>query len=255
MALLTSKSLTVTIAGKRICENFDFQLERGQHWGVLGGNGVGKTTLLLTLAGFRQPDQGDISIDGINLMQWRRKALARKLGILFQDSLDTFPALVIETALTGRHPYLPFWGIEDKHDIDIAQQALLDVSMQTMATRQVNTLSGGERRRLAIATLFVQNPLLWLLDEPTNHLDLHHQISLLQLIIERVDAVNGGLFMVLHDINLVTRFCTHAMLIIDHESILCGPVEDIMTLENLQSLYQHPIKELESDGIKYFFPE
>lgn len=255
MTLLSAKSVTINIGGKSICRDLDFELEQGQRWGVLGGNGVGKTTLLKYLAGLFPLESDHIRIKGVSVDRWKRKALARELGVLFQDSQDTFPTTVMETALIGRHPYLPFWSFEGKPDIDIASQALMDVSMYDMANRQINTLSGGERRRLAIATLIVQNPRVWLLDEPTNHLDLHHQISLLELIIQKVDAIKGALMMVLHDVNLVSRFCTHAMLMIDHETNLSGPIGEVITRDNLELLYHHPIREIRAEDGRYYFPE
>jgi iron complex transport system ATP-binding protein len=106
-----------------------------------------------------------------------------------------------------------------------------------------------------LATLLVQDPLIWLLDEPTNHLDLHHQISMLNLIKEKVEKNKGATLMVLHDVNLVIRFCTHALLMIEHDNIVCGPVADVLNQENLQILYQHPIKKVEADGSSFFFPE
>lgn len=255
MSLLATRALSVTIGSKPICTEFDFQLQCGEYWGILGGNGIGKTTLLNTLAGLHAAAGGEIDIDGKPLQQWKRKSLARKLGMLFQDSVDTFPTTVLETAMTGRYPYLSFLSVEGKEDIELVNLALIDVALGEMAERQVDTLSGGERRRLALATLLVQNPLIWLLDEPTNHLDLHHQISLLNLIVERVRFNQGGLLMVLHDVNLVMRFCTHAMLMIDHDNIICGPVVDVLTDAFLAALYQHPIKKVQANGSSFFFPE
>ena len=94
-----------------------------------------------------------------------------------------------------------------------------------------------------------------MLDEPTNHLDLHHQISLLDLIIRKVDLVQGALMMVLHDVNLVSRFCTHAMLLIDDETYISGPINEVINRDNLVKLYRHPIREVPLNGISYFFPE
>lgn len=255
MSLLATRALSVTIGSKPICTDFNFELQCGEYWGVLGGNGIGKTTLLNTLAGLRPAVGGEIDIDGKPLQQWKRKLLARKLGMLFQDSVDTFPTTVLETAMTGRYPYLSLLSLEGKEDVELVNLALVDVALENMAERQVDTLSGGERRRLALATLLVQNPLVWLLDEPTNHLDLHHQISLLNLIIEKVRRNQGGLLMVLHDVNLVMRFCTHAMLMIDHDNIICGPVADVLTDAYLAALYQHPIRKVQANGNCFFFPE
>jgi iron complex transport system ATP-binding protein len=255
MSLLATKALSVAIGEKPICTTLDFELQGGEYWGVLGGNGIGKTTLLNTLAGLRSVAAGDISVDGKPLLQWKKKQLARKLGMLFQDSVDTFPTTVLETAMTGRYPYLPFFSLEGKEDIELAHQALSDVALADMSERQIDTLSGGERRRLALATLLVQDPLICLLDEPTNHLDLHHQISLLNLIIDRVRNKGGALLMVLHDVNLVMRFCTHAMLMINHDNIICGPVAEVLSDENLVALYQHPIRKIEAEGGSFFYPE
>ena len=255
MSLLQTKSLVVNMAEKPICTNFDFELQAGEYWGVLGGNGIGKTTLLNTLAGLRPAAGGEIFINGKSSREWKRKHMARKLGMLFQDSVDTFPTTVRETAMIGRHPYVSFLSVEAKQDRDIVNSALADVSLNEMADRQIDTLSGGERRRLALATLLVQDPLIWLLDEPTNHLDLHHQISMLNLIKEKVETNKGAALMVLHDVNLVIRFCTHALLMIEHDNIVCGPVADVLNQENLQILYQHPIKKVEADGSSFFFPE
>ena len=254
MTLLSATHLAVTIGTRPICHDFNFVLQAGECWGILGGNGIGKTTLLQTLAGLRQPLQGEISITGKPLAQWQRKPLAQRVGILFQDSQDMFPSTVLETALTGRHPYLPFWSLEGDADLAIAVEALRQTGLESMQERQVNTLSGGERRRLAIATLLVQSPLIWLLDEPTNHLDLRHQIRMLELLGERVNSGGGGMVMVLHDVNHVLRFCTHAVLMVDAGTILCGPVREVITPESLESLYQHPVRRVRVGGEDLYYP-
>jgi iron complex transport system ATP-binding protein len=255
MSLLTVKELCISIGSLPICTSFNFELRSGEYWGVIGGNGVGKTTLLNTLAGLQSADSGEINIDGKALQQWKKKELACKLGMLFQDSVDTFPTTVLETALCGRYPHLSFMSLEGQEDIALANQALADVALDELKERQVDTLSGGERRRLSLATLLVQNPQIYLLDEPTNHLDLHHQISLLNLIIEQLGNIQGALLMVLHDVNLAMRFCTHVMLMIEHDNIICGPTADVLNTENLATLYQHPIRKIQSDGGSFFFPE
>jgi len=254
MSLLSATAAEIRIGEKLICQDLDFDLLQGQRWGVIGGNGIGKTTLLKYLAGLLPITPGEVRVHGKALTDWNRRALARELGVLFQDSQDTFPSTVMETALIGRHPYLPFWAFEGAADYAIAGTALRDVALAGMEARPINTLSGGERRRLALATLIVQNPRIWLLDEPTNHLDLHHQISMLELITTKIESVQGALMMVLHDVNLVSRFCTHVMLMIDPQTINCGPVDEVVTSENLELLYRHPIRRVQADGVSYFFP-
>lgn len=254
MSLLALRSLGISIGEVTVCRGLDLDILRGQSWGILGSNGIGKTTLLHTLAGLRRPEHGEIVLQDKALEKWQRRELASRIGVLFQDSADTFPVSVLETAMTGRYPYLPFWAIEGRQDYQIVHEVLSLLSLDHMADRAVNTLSGGERRRLALATLMVQNPLLWLLDEPTNHLDLHHQITLLELLCDRVKLVSGSMIMVLHDVNLVTRFCTHVMLMLGSDRVVCGPVAEVINLDNLEQLYRHPIREFQADESRFYYP-
>jgi iron complex transport system ATP-binding protein len=254
MSLLETQSLTVSIADKPICNELNVTMQRGECWGILGGNGAGKTTLLHTFAGLRVADKGQINFADKLLKHWPRKLLSQKLGLLLQDSNDIFPSTVLETVMIGRHPHLKFWEIESQSDFDIARQALVEVSLVDAQDRQVSTLSGGERRRLAIATLLVQNPELFLLDEPTNHLDMRYQITLLEMLIRKANEQDGCLCMVLHDANLARRYCTHIMLMISPDDIVTGPADDILNEDNLGRLYQFPIKSVETESGRIFLP-
>jgi len=254
MTLLAAQSLTIRIGGKPICRGLDLRLRPGEYWAVLGGNGIGKTTLLHTLAGLRRADGGGISVEGTALEQWNRKRLATRLGVLFQDSTDTFPCSVLETVLTGRYPHTPFWSVAGSDDFERAARVLAAVELAGMEERQVDTLSGGERRRLAVAALLMQEPRIWLLDEPSNHLDLRHQVRLLALMTDRVRAADGGLLMTLHDVNLAQRFCTHALLMIDHENLLPGPFDAVVNEGNLERLYRCPVRCVaDRDGRRFYY--
>jgi len=255
MSLLSARMVSVANGGQPVCKGMDFCLDNGEVWGVLGANGIGKTTLLHMLAGLRQPDTGMVLLHDRPLSSYDSKSLATHVGILFQDSQDTFPATVLETVLMGRHPHLPYWSWETAADIRVCMSALEQVSLAAMAHRQINTLSGGERRRLALATLLVQQPTVWLLDEPTNHLDVHHQIVLLEMIVQQVKHHAGGIVMVLQDVNLVPRFCTHVLLMANVEQRVSGPVEEVMTVANLQLLYKHTFREIQQDGVRFFYPD
>jgi len=250
MNLLTVEDLSVSIGGKQVCRSLSFQLERTQCWGVLGANGVGKTTLLHTLAGLRAPEAGSIKVADRALAAWPRRQLARTIGLLPQDSLDPFPANVLETALIGRHPHLRAWQWESERDHAAARAAIKQVGLDGLEHRQVATLSGGERRRLALATLFTQQPELYLLDEPSNHLDLRHQIELISLLMQY--AQQGGVMMTLHDINLAARFCDHLLMLFGDGEALAGPANIMLQEENLSRLYDHPIRRI-SNGLGVAF--
>ena len=254
MTLLEASGLGISLGGRRIFSGLDFTLARGEVWGILGSSGAGKTTLLHALAGLKTPDAGVIRIGGVDIRRLSRRSLARKTGVLFQDSLDSFPASVMETVLAGRYPHLPFWAFESRGDVDLARAALQAVSLESMADRQVDTLSGGERRRAAIAALLVQAPEIWLLDEPANHLDMRYQVSLLGRLLEMAAIGGGGTIMVQHDVNLAARFCTHALLMMDDETRIGGPAAEVLNVNNLQALYRHPVREVRDGGVTLFYP-
>lgn len=254
MTLLTTEGLGVEIGGMQIADGLELAVEAGQSWAVLGANGAGKTTLLHTLAGLRAPAAGRVLLDRVALAEIGRRGIAQRLGILLQDSEDPFPSTVFETALIGRHPHIGPWQWESPDDRERAREALAAVDLAALSERPVDTLSGGERRRLALATLLAQDPAVYLLDEPSNHLDLHHQVHLLGRIHERVTAAGGALVMALHDINLAIRFCDHALLIFDQGEIRHGPADELIRAPHLSRLFRHPITEIEAEGRRVFVP-
>ncbi len=255
MSLLATDRLHVSIGDTPICRDLDFAIQPGECWGMLGANGAGKTTLLHTLAGLRRPDAGRVIVRDQPLNNWSLRALAQVRGVLFQDSHDTFPATVMETVLSGRHPYLHFWEFETDRDRDIARQALQQVELQDMAARRVNTLSGGERRRLALATLLVQAPQILLLDEPTNHLDLRNQVRLLDDICSQSAARQGGLVMSLHDVNLAQRFCSHVILMFGDGAVCTGKVADTLSEDTVSRLYHYPVHAVRDGDRCLYWPD
>ena len=251
--ILETHDLSLSIGGKLICQNLNLQIQAGERWGVLGVNGVGKTTLLLALAGMKAPLSGSVHLNGQALAQLPRRNAAQLCGVMFQDSDDAFPASVLETALIGRHPHLHAWEWESAADEAIARAALNAVGLAELAQRATNTLSGGERRRLALATLLTQDPALMLLDEPVNHLDLHHQISTLELLTQQVIRRGKTWLMVLHDVNLAARYCDKLLLLFGAGETVQGETQEVLTLQHLTRLYGHPVRGVETaEGILFY---
>lgn len=255
MAGLELRKLQVTIGGKRVCNQLDLSVEPGQCWAVLGANGVGKTTLLHTLAGLRAPASGTILLDSRDMTGLARKSVARRLGVLFQERSAPFPTTVLETALIGRHPYLSRWDWEGAEDIERARAALAATDLAGLEARQIDTLSGGEQQRLALATVLTQDPDVLLLDEPTNHLDLHHKFTILGLLQGLAGAQAKSVLLTLHDVNLAARFCDHLLLLFGDGESLGGPTSEVLTLDNLERLYHHPMRQVADDGRVAFLPD
>jgi iron complex transport system ATP-binding protein len=223
----------------------------GEFIAVLGRNGVGKTLTLHTLAGLRPPAAGAVELDGRDLAAWPGRERAQRLALLPQLTEDPFPSTVFETALIGRHPHLPFWQWEDAADLACAQAALAAVGLAKVAERAVDSLSGGERRRLDIATLLAQDAPVCLLDEPTNHLDPRHRNEMLALFRARADA--GGLVIAaLHDATLAARSADRVLLLFGDGRWRFGEAATILSEANLSELYEVPVGELAWRGERVF---
>jgi iron complex transport system ATP-binding protein len=254
MVPIELKHLHVVIGGKSVCTDLSLTMAGGEYWAVLGANGVGKTTLLHTIAALRPPAAGAVHLDGRDVREIAPRTRARHLGVLLQDAESGFPATVLENVLIGRHPHLTRWSWEKDDDIDCARNALQAVGLAGFESRQVDTLSGGERRRADIATLLTQDPPVCLLDEPVNHLDMHQQIHILDLFRRRAAHAPNLNICVLHDVNLARRFCTHGLLLLGDGECIHGPLNDILNTETLSRLYGHPVREVPDGTDRYYVP-
>lgn len=253
MSTLHTRDLIINVPGRADGFPLNLSVEPGQTWGVLGPNGAGKTTLLHTLAGLLPARSGRVVLNDAPLIELKRRDIARKLGLVFQERQDSFPATVMETALIGRHPWLSPWESEQADDQIRAQQALVAMDVDHLSGRLLSTLSGGERQRVAIATLMTQNPDIWLLDEPTNHLDLHHQVKVMSLL--RDQSVAGkAVFMCLHDLNLAARWCSHVLLLYPNGDACWGPADSMLKPSALEQLYNQKLVTVEADGAPVFVP-
>jgi iron complex transport system ATP-binding protein len=234
-----------------LVHGLEVEAHGGELIAILGRNGVGKTLTLHTLAGLRAPAAGRVELDGRPLADWSHRERAQRLALLLQLTDDPFPSTVLETALIGRHPHLPFWQWEDDADFACARAALASVGLDGLAARPVDSLSGGERRRLDVATLLAQDAPTCLLDEPTNHLDPRHRNEVLAIFRARADA--GGLAIAaLHDATLAARVADKALLLFGDGRWQFGEAATILSGANLSALYEVPVGELEWGGQRVF---
>ena len=252
MTILETRALTVRIGSKAVCTSLDLKLEAGRIYALLGRNGVGKTTLLHTLAGLIPPQTGGVLLDGTPLPALSRRQIARRLGLLLQEAADLGSGTAIELVLMGRHAHIPAWRWESAEDIALARNALGMVGLADAENHPVAALSGGERQRVALAAVLAQQPSIYLLDEPTNHLDLAWQIQLMELLTRRCRTQGAAALMVLQDLNIAARFCDQLLLLTGDGRVLAGTVDQM--LDSLSEIYACPIVCIESSGRRALIP-
>jgi iron complex transport system ATP-binding protein len=254
MTDLSCQHLSLSIASTRVVSDLDLQIQAGQFWGLMGANGIGKTTLMKCLAGLTPADSGHVALEGVPIRQLPRKSVAKRLGMLQQHTTYVFDSSVLQTALTGRHPHLGAWERESPGDVELARNAMRQVDLTGLEQRSVTGLSGGEARRLAFAALLVQEPEIMLLDEPSNHLDLRHQVSIMSRIGDEVYG-NGRLAVAaMHDVNLAATFCSHVLMLFGAGEWRAGTAFEMLTEENLERLYGCRVETVETPAGRRFHP-
>lgn len=240
--ILFSDKLDVRVGNRILLEKLDLVVMPGQCWFVYGRNGVGKTTLLQTLAGLRLPEGGKLMLDGREMSRWSSLELARKRAYLSQSQQDAFGFTVFEAVMAARFPWHSAKMWESQEDHNVVAYALERMDVLSLAGRDIRTLSGGERQRVAIATLLAQDVPLLLLDEPASALDLAHQAGLMALLAKLSREENRALVTVVHDLNLAWGVATHVLLLHGDGEWEAGTCREMMVPEKLSRCLRYPVE-------------
>jgi iron complex transport system ATP-binding protein len=251
--LLRTDGLSVHVGTRTLISELSMSIAAGEFIAVLGRNGCGKSLTLQTLAGLRAIDAGNVYLEGVPLAERSRRRVAQLLGMLPQDREESLPLTAWEATLLGRHPHLGPWRAESAADRAIARQALVRMGVIEHAERQLTTLSGGEQRRAAMASLLAQQPKIYLLDEPTNHLDPHHQVQVMGLFRELCND-GAAVIATLHDASLAERYANRVLLMFGDGRWRLGPVAEVLNAAELSTLYLTPMCELGAPGRRAFIP-
>jgi iron complex transport system ATP-binding protein len=212
-------------------------LAEGGLVGILGPNGSGKTTLLKLLGGLLRPVDGRVRLDGQDIRELTRRALARRIAVVPQETRLAFDYSVLDVVLMGRYPHLGAFELESGTDEAIARDAMEATHTLALAARPFETLSGGEKQRVVIASALAQSASIMLLDEPTAALDPGYQVEVASLL--RTLNRQRGVTMAVatHDLNLAAGLCHELVLLRDGTVIAAGPTREVLTRDNIRALY------------------
>lgn len=156
-------------SGKQVLDGVNFQAESGKCTFLLGANGAGKTTLFSNILGLLTPTFGKITLDDADLSSLKPREKAKLLGYVPQNVF--FPSgSAFDAVLLGRRPYIR-WGVTE-NDLSVVEKLFKDLSVEDFAMRNVDSLSGGEKQKIAIARALAQEPQVLLFDELTSNLDV-----------------------------------------------------------------------------------
>jgi len=234
---LEATGLTVGYDGDPVIEDLDLALPGSGITMIVGGNGCGKSTLLRTLARLLKPRSGSVLLDGSAIAHLPTKEVARIVGLLPQAPVAPDGISVADLVDRGRTPHRGWLGGRDHRDDEVVADALQVTGMAEFAERSIDELSGGQRQRAWVAMALAQEPDILLLDEPTTYLDLAHQVELLQLLVRLSRERGTQVVVVMHELNLATRYADHLVAMRDGRIVAEGAPGDVVTVELLREVF------------------
>ena len=247
-SVIAVKDLSFSYTGTApwLLENISFTVQEGDYVCLMGANGCGKTTLLKTTLGLCTPEQGQILFDGHALGAMKRQQRAQVAAYVPQEL--QFGALrVYDAVLAGR---VSRFGIQPgTADRTAAEAALADMDLTALAERNVQTLSGGERQKVAIARALAQEPKLLVFDEPTGNLDVANEQRILRQARRLARTRGMTVLCTLHDLNQAMAYGDRLFLMRDGQVRYAGN-GDILTPETVWDIFGARVRAAEIDGQK-----
>jgi ABC-type cobalamin/Fe3+-siderophores transport system ATPase subunit len=253
--MLKINDLAVDLNAEPVLRKISFTAKTGRITGIIGPNGVGKTTLLRAISGLIPIKSGDLELDGENLADKSINERAKLIASVPQVTSLPPAFNVWDMVMLGRTPYLNWLGQTSTQDDEIIQTALQQTQSKDLATRKVGELSAGEQQRVLLARALAQSTPVLLMDEPTTHLDLRYQMELLALVVNLTRQKNLTTIVVLHDLNLATRFTDEIMLMENGRIAAFGAPKKVLSDAVLSQVFQIPIHVDRQKKVLQIFPK
>lgn len=249
--MLKVEKLSAGYAGKEVLKELSLSFEEGKVYALLGPNGAGKSTFLKALFGLLKPFTGVTYLNGEELRNLSLKELAKRLSYLPQKTSSLPSLTVYETILLGRRPHFIFEPKE--RDYAVVEGLISELSLDELAFKRLEELSGGELQKVLLARALAQEPKVLLLDEPINHLDPKNQLEILRILKTLTRNKNLITLIVLHDLNLALRFADFFIFLKDGKVVAQGD-EEIITPELISRIYEISVEIINFQGKKLLIP-
>ena len=209
---------------KLVLDSVSLSLDEGKCVGVIGKNGVGKTTLMKCIIKLLRVGNDKIFLDGVDINTLSNKKRAQIISYVPQDI--NLPATnVFDAILIGRMPYMKMDA--SREDLEAVEAIIKELNLEEMAFKRVNELSGGQRQKVAIARALVQEPRLLYLDEPTSNLDLKNQVEVIKTIRRVAKSHNKLVIMNIQDVNLALSYLDEVVILNDSRVLYSGSVDGL----------------------------
>ncbi len=234
---LVAEKISVGYNKHKVLSDIDISIPTGKVTVFIGENGSGKSTLLKAFCRILEPMEGRVLLDGKSISSYPRKEFAKIVGLLSQFSSAPEGIRVTDLVSRGRYPYKKTFGGLSSEDFEAIKSAMEKMQVMDIADVPVDELSGGQKQRVWLAMAIAQETDILFLDEPTTFLDIAYQIEILNSL-KRLNEEHGKtIVMVLHDLNMSSRYADHIVAIKDGHIIAEGDPDTIITPSIVRNVY------------------
>lgn len=223
--VLKTENLSIGYKTKKVetivASNINIELHKGQLIGLVGANGIGKSTLLRTLTNVQNALNGQIIINNKSLLEYNPEELAKAMSLVLTEQIASKNLSVFELVALGRQPYTNWVGNLSDKDISIINQALQQTNIESLKDKRCFELSDGQLQKIMIARALAQDTDLIILDEPTTHLDMYHKAYILKLLQKLAKTTNKTILFSSHEIDLAIQLCDN-MIVMTNTDLISG---------------------------------
>jgi iron complex transport system ATP-binding protein len=209
--ILKTKNLSIGYASKKaktvVASNINLELKKGELIGLVGANGIGKSTLLRTLTNVQKSLSGQVFINEKSIIDYNPLDLAKVLSLVLTEKIASRNLSVFELIALGRQPYTNWVGNLSVHDNNIINNAILQTNIEELKDKKCFELSDGQLQKVMIARALAQDTDLIILDEPTSHLDMYHKAYILKLLQKLAQDTGKTILFSSHEIDLTIQLC------------------------------------------------
>lgn len=220
--ILSTSNLSIGYQSKKgnhtIAENLNLTFREGKLISLVGGNGIGKSTLLRTLTGIQKPLFGTVTLHEKDIHHYEPLVLAQNLSLVLTEKLPPSNLTVFELIALGRQPYTNWLGNLSAVDLEKINQAIALTHVEHLIDKRHHEISDGQLQIVLIARALAQDTPLIILDEPTTHLDLFHKVSIFKLLKKLSQETNKCILFSTHDIDLAIQL-SDEMIVMTENSV------------------------------------
>lgn len=251
--VISLKNISWKRNGKKVLDKVSWEVQKGEHWALLGLNGSGKTTILNLITGYQWPNEGQVTVLGNLFGKTNIPELRRSIGWVSTSLDDKFqfrPAdTTLEIVLSGKFASIGLYEDITQNDLDQAKALMKQFGISHVENQTLTSLSQGEKRKAMIARALMSSPRLLILDEPCNGLDIFSKEELLSSI-EKLMAQPGGptILYVTHHIEEIVPSISHVMLLNSGKAVAQGDKKAILTEQRLEETFRVPLSLDWEDG-------